>query len=62
MIYKKGDLFTCDACESLAHCVSKDLRMGKGIATLFRDNFKGLPELKAQGIYQNEQLEVKYMY
>ncbi|XP_045197035.2 ADP-ribose glycohydrolase OARD1-like [Mercenaria mercenaria] len=48
VIHKKGDLFSCDACESLAHCVSKDLRMGKGIATLFKQKFQGLSDLKAQ--------------
>lgn len=45
----KGDLFSCPDTESLAHCVSKDLRMGKGIATLFKSKFEGLPELKLQG-------------
>ena len=49
IIHKKGDLFSCPEDESLAHCVSEDLRMGKGIATLFKKNFEGVPELKAQG-------------
>lgn len=48
VIHKKGDLFSCDECDSLAHCVSKDLRMGKGIATLFKQKFQGLSELKLQ--------------
>lgn len=45
----KGDLFSCPASTSLAHCVSEDLRMGKGIATLFKTKFGRVSELKAQG-------------
>nr|KAG5710994.1 hypothetical protein BaRGS_013728 [Batillaria attramentaria] len=44
----KGDLFSCPATDSLAHCVSKDLRMGKGIAVLFKNKYGGLDELSAQ--------------
>ncbi len=44
----KGDLFTCDKASSMAHCVAKDLGMGKGIAVLFKKKFGGLIELKAQ--------------
>lgn len=33
----KGDLFA--STDSLAHCVSEDLRMGKGIATTFSNKF-----------------------
>lgn len=32
----RGDLFTCPDGTSLAHCISQDIRMGKGIATLFK--------------------------
>lgn len=47
----KGDLFSCPKTDSLAHCVSKDLAMGKGIAKLFKDKFNGVPQLKLQGMY-----------
>lgn len=49
VIHRKGDLFSCDDTESLAHCVSKDLNMGKGIATLFKKRFGRVTELKEQG-------------
>ncbi|KAJ4459849.1 putative O-acetyl-ADP-ribose deacetylase 1 [Paratrimastix pyriformis] len=45
----QGDLFTAPPNEALAHCVSKDLHMGKGIAVPFRQRFGGVPELKDQG-------------
>jgi hypothetical protein len=45
-----GDLFTSSNDTSLAHCVSKDLSMSKGIAKLFRDKFSGINELKKQGM------------
>ena len=44
----KGDLFSCDKDASLAHCVSADLRMGKGIATTFKTRFGGVNELRSQ--------------
>ena len=50
LVYKKGDLFSCPTTDSLAHCVSKDLRMGKGIAVLFKQKFQGLSELHQQGM------------
>ena len=41
-----GDLFDLpDQTTSLAHCVSRDLKMGKGIAKLFRDKFGRTNEL-----------------
>ncbi len=46
----RGDLFTSSNDTSLAHCVSKDLSMSKGIAKLFRDKFGGINELKKQGM------------
>lgn len=45
----KGDLFGCPPHTSLAHCVSEDMAIGKGIATLFKRKFGGVGELKAQG-------------
>ena len=47
----KGDLFGCPATSSLGHCVSQDMAMGKGVATLFKEKFGGVAELKAQGRY-----------
>ena len=47
----KGDLFSCPATASMAHCVSEDLHMGKGIATLFKRQFGRVGELKTQGMY-----------
>lgn len=48
---KCGDLFTSPPTASLAHCVSEDFHMGKGIATLFKKEFGRVGELKAQGMY-----------
>eukprot|EP01116_Phalansterium_solitarium_P006370 TRINITY_DN18668_c0_g1_i1.p2 TRINITY_DN18668_c0_g1~~TRINITY_DN18668_c0_g1_i1.p2 ORF type:complete len:160 (+),score=7.63 TRINITY_DN18668_c0_g1_i1:128-607(+) len=45
----KGDLFSCQDSDSLAHCVSVDLHMGKGIAVPFKQKFGGVDELKSQG-------------
>lgn len=42
----EGNLF--DSKESLVHCVSQDLRMGKGIALLFKSKFGKVDELKEQ--------------
>jgi O-acetyl-ADP-ribose deacetylase (regulator of RNase III) len=44
----KGDLFGCPNDFSLAHCVSVDLAMGKGIAVLFKKQFGRVEELKKQ--------------
>uniref|UniRef100_A0A3B3Y6J3 Macro domain-containing protein n=1 Tax=Poecilia mexicana TaxID=48701 RepID=A0A3B3Y6J3_9TELE len=46
--YVTGDLFSAPNQESLAHCVSEDLRMGKGIAVLFKKNFGRVDALKEQ--------------
>ncbi|XP_033740284.1 ADP-ribose glycohydrolase OARD1-like [Pecten maximus] len=43
----EGDLFSCGDKESLAHCISEDVRMGKGIAVLFKKKFGRVDELKA---------------
>ncbi|KAK4292647.1 hypothetical protein Pmani_034602 [Petrolisthes manimaculis] len=45
----RGDLFTCPDGTSLAHCISQDIRMGKGIATHFKAKFGGVQELTEQG-------------
>ena len=42
-----GDLFNGPK-SSLAHCVASDLKMGAGIAVLFKKKFKGLDKLKEQ--------------
>lgn len=46
--YVVGDLFSCPEDESLAHCISEDCRMGKGVAVAFKNRFKGVDELKQQ--------------
>ncbi|CAH1798937.1 unnamed protein product [Owenia fusiformis] len=50
IIEKKGDLFSCPENESLAHCISEDCAMGKGIAVIFKKKFGGIQELKSQGV------------
>ncbi|KAK3598478.1 hypothetical protein CHS0354_039566 [Potamilus streckersoni] len=47
--YQLGDLFDCPETDSLAHCVSKDLKMGKGIAVAFKEKFGKVDYLKSQG-------------
>ncbi|CAF3753503.1 unnamed protein product [Rotaria magnacalcarata] len=44
----QGDLFSASSNTSLANCVSRDLCMSKGIATLFRNRFGQVDELKKQ--------------
>eukprot|EP00753_Platysulcus_tardus_P007342 PLAT15145.1.p1 GENE.PLAT15145.1~~PLAT15145.1.p1 ORF type:complete len:360 (+),score=42.48 PLAT15145.1:44-1123(+) len=46
----RGDLFDCPSVCSLAHCVSADLKMGKGIARQFKRKYAGLPELRRQKV------------
>eukprot|EP00286_Rhodomonas_abbreviata_P018800 CAMPEP_0181304586 /NCGR_PEP_ID=MMETSP1101-20121128/9236_1 /TAXON_ID=46948 /ORGANISM="Rhodomonas abbreviata, Strain Caron Lab Isolate" /LENGTH=496 /DNA_ID=CAMNT_0023410367 /DNA_START=43 /DNA_END=1533 /DNA_ORIENTATION=+ len=46
----EGDLFKSPSTSSLAHCISVDLKMGKGIAKIFRDQFGGIEELRNQGV------------
>ena len=48
-VQKTGDLFSCDDSESLAHCISEDVRMGKGIAVLFKKKFGDVQVLINQG-------------
>ncbi len=45
----KGNLFSCEKDTSLAHCVSADVHMGKGIAATFKKMFGGVDELRSQG-------------
>lgn len=45
----RGDLFSCSATSSLAHCVSADMCMGKGIAVEFKKRYGRVEELKKQG-------------
>lgn len=40
--------------DSLAHCISVDLRMGKGIALMFKKLFGGLSELQRQSEYSKD--------
>ncbi len=42
------DLFSYDKTYRLAHCVSRDLHMGKGIAVQFKQRFNHVTELKNQ--------------
>lgn len=43
----QGDLFLCQA-QAIAHCVSSDLAMSKGIALEFRNRFGRINELQQQ--------------
>jgi len=43
-----GDLFQANENSALAHCIAKDLGMGKGIASIFKKKYKGLDELRLQ--------------
>lgn len=45
----QGDLMTATD-SALCHCVSACMAMGKGIAVLFKQNFGGVDELKAQRV------------
>lgn len=47
---KKGDLFSCPISHALAHCISEDATMGKGIAVLFKKKFGGVEEIKRQRV------------
>lgn len=48
IMYEKKNLFDCKG-SSLVHCVSQDLRMGRGIAVEFRNRFGRIDELRRQG-------------
>ncbi|KAK3912018.1 ADP-ribose glycohydrolase OARD1 [Frankliniella fusca] len=48
ILEEQGDLFSAPPTTSLAHCVSSDLKMGAGIAVLFRRKFGRVEYLKNQ--------------
>lgn len=62
----EGDLFQCPDTSSLAHCVSKDLCMSKGIASIFKTKFGRVNELKRQAKNVGEcavlQFPSRYIY
>ncbi|KAL3882035.1 hypothetical protein ACJMK2_028415 [Sinanodonta woodiana] len=64
--YQIGDLFDCPKTDSLAHCVSQDLKMGKGIAVTFKKKFGQVEELKRQAKKVGEiaylQKDGRYIY
>ena len=45
-----GDLFSAPPSTSLAHCISRDCKLGKGVAKLFRDKFGRVAELEEQHV------------
>ena len=45
---RQGDLFQAQS--SLAHCVSQDMKLGKGIAKIFREKFGRVKELESMRI------------
>ena len=49
-----GDLFQVPNNVSLAHCVSTDMEMGKGIAVEFKDRFGRVDELLNRSKFKNE--------
>lgn len=50
VVEKVGNLFECSPNISLAHCVSADMCMGKGIALIFKKRFGRVDKLKAQRV------------
>lgn len=44
----RGDLFLAPDGYALAHCVAQDLKMEKGIASVFRKKFGGIENLRSQ--------------
>ena len=51
---EKGNLFELDEKYSLAHCISLDCKMGKGIAVEFDKKFKGMKVFLKNRIETNE--------
>ena len=45
----RGDLFKSPRTESLCHCISRDCKLGRGIAKIFRQKFGRIDELKDSG-------------
>lgn len=48
--FVKGDLFSVESDFALAHCVSEDFKMSKGIATEFKKRFGKVDELLKQNV------------
>ena len=46
-----GSLFNAPSMSALAHCVSADLKMSRGIARDFKEKFGNLEKLQTQGPY-----------
>ena len=46
---KPGSVFNCDPRDSMAHCVSADFAMSRGIAVQFKNTFQKVQHLKNQG-------------
>lgn len=46
----RGDLFTADESFALAHCVSREFKMGKGIARSFKERFERVDRLLEQNV------------
>ena len=44
---KRGDLFSTQPEVPLAHCISRDCKMGKGIAASFKERYGGIEKLQA---------------
>jgi O-acetyl-ADP-ribose deacetylase (regulator of RNase III) len=57
---RKGDLFSAPAAVALAHCVSRDLAMGKGIAIAFKSRFGHVRELVDQKRGVGEVAHIKH--
>ena len=47
---RRGDLFSAPDDVSLAHCVAEDLRLGRGIATVFKERFGGVDDMQRQNV------------
>ena len=45
---EQRDLFTTSTDNQLAHCVSEDLKMSKGIAAAFREKYGQMENLRNQ--------------
>ena len=45
---QNGDLFSASQSSSLAHCISQDAAMSKGIAKTFKEKFGQVEEIKRQ--------------
>ena len=50
-----GDLFSAPCSSSLAHCISRDCKLGAGIAKTFRQQFGKIEELKNMEVEVEEE-------